>query len=1360
MRFVSLIAICLSMSCIAWPQSGSPPPSYTISTLAGTGAAGFIGDVGPLSGAEFNSPRQLAVDRNGNLYIADPGNNHIREFMFPLSGSLATINKIAGSDLTSTDCDGAALNVPLSFEQGIRNSEFVAHAGGLRVTVTSSGASIGASRMRLVGARAGASAQPEELLAGYTNYLLDPDPRNWRTHVPNYRRVRYRNVYPGIDVVYYGNPRELEFDFVVAPGADPRRIRLTLDDPDLRIRLPRVYQNHDDIPARVVRHGGSVTFELAAYDRSRPLVIDPVLSFATIFGGGGSDQGRAIAVDSTGATYVAGNAGSGNFPVVNGRSGSGSFLAKISATGDALVYSTYLAFPWSGNYAVDSTGSVYFATTPYPSAFNASGLPVVGPAPLGNCNTIGGANLYVARLSPDGSSLAYSGCVGGAGYSLGPFAIDAAGNAYIAGQVNPTNFPLVNPLPSSSPPGQGLQRAFVLKLGRDGKLLYSTFFGSTFFGSSGSVSISAIAADAAGNIYLTGKTNSTDFPVKNPIQPVPPSFNSAFVAKIKADGSDLVYSTYFGGSNSDYLTAIAADASGNTYVAGNTTSGDFPTTSNALQSRFNSVLAYKSTDGGGAWSRTDLGLPGGVSSVRVDPRNPSNIYAVSSNRVYKSSDKGATWQPTPAAPAGSLWINPVDSTLYATVVVNNAVPMGNIWRSHDGGATFAMVDTGLSGTPNMVFDPTNASVIYGHWAQASNCQTAGIYKSTDGGDTWKATVLTGCGTGPGALAIDPAHPSTLYASTHQGGLVRSDDGGDTWNTIGPLVDEVLVDASSTLYTVSGSVVEVTPPGGATVTKAAPEIINMLVIDPTNSSIWYAIASRNPGAGIYKTTDSGDTWLSVTTGLPNSLNIGSLEIDPSAPGTLYLGASPLSDGFFAKLSPDGTSLLYSTYLGGSGTDSVTAIATDASGNAYLAGATDSSDFPMQAPFRTSGGGFAAKFDPANAPAWSSLLGGATPTAIALGPGGEAYLTGSTSSADFPTANSFQPYISSNFFYSADGGASWTASSPTGGFPLTYLPFAPVIAVDPKTPSRVYALADRLYASNDRGQSWTPLGTPGFPYTWASSGPTLLLDPVTPTTIYVAGMCQSFHNNCGVSKSTDGGLTWTVSSNSPPEPGVSPPITMLGTNLILGMAIDPKTPSNLYASTGSDIFKSGDGAATWSLTGSLQSAGAVTAIAVDPLNSAVVYASVGNSLSAGIYKSTDTGATFTAISNGLPSGWFANSLVLVPSVPGRVYAIGSFAPTKDVYRTDDSGNTWMKVGSGLPDGPVSALAVDPGNSSVVYAAPSAGGLYRSTDAGATFSLVAGLRIPIVSSVAIDPTNSSQIYTGSQFNPSDAFVMKIAQ
>lgn len=1249
------------------------------------------------------------------------------------------------------------VNIPLSFEPGIRNSEFVAHTGGLKVTLISTGASVGASRMRLVGARAGASAQPEELLAGYTNYLLDPDPRNWRTHVPNYRRVRYRNVYPGIDVVYYGNPRELEFDFVVAPGADPRRIRLTLDDPDLRIRLPRVYQNDGDIPARVVRRGGSVTFELAAYDRSRPLVIDPVLSFATIFGGGGSDQGHSIAVDSTGSIYVAGNTGSGNFPVVSGQSGSGFFLAKISAAGDALVYSTYLPFPGSGNYAVDSTGSVYFASTGRPGI----PTPVVGPASLGNCN-VPDSKLYVARLSPDGSSLVYSGCIAGSSNQLpSAFAVDGAGNAYIAGTTTSASFPLVNPLPSIPPPGQGVQRAYVLKVGPDGKLLYSTFFGG-----SSSASIRAIAADPAGSIYLTGVASPTGFPLKNPVQPAPPSSNPAFVAKIKADGSDLVYSTYFGGSNSDILSVIAADAAGNTYVAGSTTSGDFPTTSNALQPRFNGVVTYKSTDGGVNWSRSDLGLPGGVATVRVDPRNPSNIYLISSNRVYRSGDKGATWQPLLPTPAGSLWINPADSTVYVSTTGPYPFSNASVFRSRDGGATFAILSTGLSGTPNqMVFDPANPSVIYGRWGGAGGDNgnhggtTDGVYKSTDGGDTWKPTGLAGAMTGCCGLAIDAAHPTTLYASTHQGGLMRSEDGGDTWTTIGGEGSQILVDSSSTLYVVSGAGILVQPAGGTAIEKVAPSPVSTLVIDPANSSTWYVITSSYPATAIYKTTDSGDTWQPLTRGLPNTPNISSLDIDPSAPGTLYMGASTLYDGFFAKLSPDGASLPYSTYLGGNGTDSVTTIATDAAGNTYLAGATDSSDFPLQAPFRTSGGGFAAKFDPANTLAWSSRLSGATPTAMALGPAGEVYLTGSASSADFPTANSIQPYISSNFFYSADGGATWIANPPTGGAPPVGTYLAPSIAIDPKTPSRVYALADstgygtpRLYVSNDRGQSWTPLGTPGPQFEGPFPDLTLVLDPLTPTTMYAASICQANSSGriCGLSKSTDGGMTWTVNAISGLNNGFVP---------ILGLAIDPKTPSNLYTSTGFGIFKSTDGAATWSPTGSLGDVGAVAAVAVDPLNSAVLYASVGNAPGAGIYKSTDAGATFTAVSNGLPSGWFANSLVLVPSVPGRVYGIGSFAPTKDVYRTDDSGNTWMKVGSGLPDGPVSALAIDPGNSSVVYAAPSAGGLYRSTDAGATFSLVPGLRIPIVSSLAIDPANSSQIYTGSQFNPWDAFVMKIA-
>ncbi len=1220
--------------------------------------------------------------------------------------------------------------------------------------------------MRLVGARAGASAQPEELLAGYTNYLLDSDPRKWRTHVPTYRRVRYRNVYPRIDVVYYGNPRELEFDFIVAPGADPRRIRLALSDPDLRIRLPRVYQADRAVEARAVRHGRSVTFELAAYDRSRPLVIDPVLSFATVFGGGGSDEGRAIAVDSAGSTYVVGFAFDYNFPVVNGKSPqTPSFLAKINPAGDALVFSTYISAPGAaggpGNpYAVDSSGSAYVV-------FGAGGtsVPVVGPAPLRDCGAGGPPHIYVAKLSPDGASMIYSGCIGGSMYEYpNAIAVDAAGNAYVAGTTQSPDFPLVNPLPSSHTPAQGPPTGFVFKLGPNGALLYSTFFG----GSNGDY-ILAIAADPAGNIYLTGRVNSPDFPLKNAIQPGPPSFSSSFfVAKIHADGSDLVYSTYFGGSNFDSPSAIAADPVGNTYVAGSTSSGNFRTTANALQTRFNGIFAYKSVDGAANWSPSDSGLPGSVSSLKIDPRNPSNIYVVSSNRLYKSGDRGATWQPVTTTPVGSLWINPADSTLYASSS-NPIGSIGSILRSRDGGATFTTLSTGLNGFPNqMVFDPKDPSVIYGRFGGAG--QGDGIYKSSDGGDTWKPTGIIGGSRGCCGLAIDPAQPSTLYASTHQDGLMRSDDGGDTWTTIGGEVNQIVVYPNSTLYAASGSGILVLPPGGVTVRKVAPANVNTLVVDPTNSSTWYVVTYSPSGPGFYKSTDSGDTWQQIGNGLPNSPGVGPIAIDPSSPGTLYLGVFAQPDGFFAKLSPDGSSLLYSTYLGGDSNDSVTSIATDAAGNAYLAGTTDSSDFPMKAPFRTAvagaAGGFVAKFDPVNALAWSSSLGGATPRAIALGPAGEVFLTGGASSAAFPTANSIQPFISGNFFWTGDRGTTWTSSplpqSASIGGPL----FTPALAVDPKTPSRVFALADRLYVSNDRGQSWTPLGSLGnnlFPApTFPFSGPILILDPLTPTTMYAAGVCHNGPPNCGISKSTDGGVTWTLIPLTVPAPGPqSAPV------FINGLAIDPKTPSILYASTtNAGIYKSTDAGATWKSTGSLTT---TNAIAVDPSNSTVVYASsgvpippaaVGGPLTPDtftVYKSTDAGATFTAVSNGLPAQWFPSNLVVDPSVSGRVYAVGSFF-TSGVYRTDNGGSNWMKIGSGLPDGPIFALAVDPANSSTVYAAPSAGGLYRSTDAGASFTLMPGLRIPNVNTIAIDPTNGSQIYTGTQSNPGDAFVMKI--
>ena len=312
----------------------------------------------------------------------------------------------------------------------------------------------------------------------------------------------------------------------------------------------------------------------------------------------------------------------------------------------------------------------------------------------------------------------------------------------------------------------------------------------------------------------------------------------------------------------------------------------------------------------------------------------------------------------------------------------------------------------------------------------------------------------------------------------------------------------------------------------------------------------------------------------------------------------------------------------------------------------------------------------------------------------------------------------------------------------------LPPGPLVVLDPQNPSRVFALADHLYLSNDDGKSWNQLGVPG------NFSITLAIDPQNPAILYAAGYAG------GVSKSMDGGVTWVP--NAAPNGPVFP---------FTSLAIDPKKPSTLYAASGLNVLKSTDAGASWTMTGSPAPA---AAIAVDPLNSAVLYASIGsffgnpNAPAGFLAKSTDAGDTWTRITDGLPSGWLASSFVTDPATPGRVYALGSFA-SGGLYRSDNAGGSWISIGSGLPDGgtgpfqppwQVTALAVDPKNPSLLYAASAAGGLYRSISAGADWKLVPGLAIPMVQSIAINPSDPSRIYVGTQKHPEDVFVIKVVQ
>ena len=462
-------------------------------------------------------------------------------------------------------------------------------------------------RMRLVGANPEPSVMGLDELPGKSNYFIGNNPEKWRADVPRYGRVQYREVYPGVDLVYYGNQQQLEYDFVVAPGADPAAIRLgfegadqlTLDEQGNLIlhaaggeivqRAPVIYQQIGE--TKQARSGSyvfegkhQVGFQVAAYDSSEPLVIDPVLEYSSYLGGSEGDQGISIALDAAGNAYVTGDTGSSNFPVTSGAfqtAGSSSvYVAKVNPAGSVLLYSTYLGGSKASvghGIAVDDAGNAYVT-----GRTEAGDFPTASPfqAAYGG----GSDDAFIAKLNADGSGLVYSTFLGGSNYDQGrSIAVDADGNAVITGITESTDFPTASPLRAGHSGGRD---AIAVKLNADG----STLVYATYLGGSGTDVGHFVTVDAAGSAYITGLTNSTDFPMARPLQSAfRGGRNDAIVAKVNPAGSALVYSTYLGGSGNDEARSVAVDRAGNAYVTGYTESDDFPT-----------IRAFQAAYGGGS----------------------------------------------------------------------------------------------------------------------------------------------------------------------------------------------------------------------------------------------------------------------------------------------------------------------------------------------------------------------------------------------------------------------------------------------------------------------------------------------------------------------------------------------------------------------------------------------------------------------------------------------------------------------------------------------------------------------------------------------------------------------------------------
>jgi hypothetical protein len=479
----------------------------------------------------------------------------------------------------------------------------VARSAGYAVAVTAQRVAVALRRedeapahlsFRFVHADANAAIAGVDPLATRIHRIRYADLRD-RVDASAYARVAITSLYPGIDIVFHGHGRALEFDVVVAPGADLARFALRVDGAEgvsvgdrgelvvattagpLTLEPPVAYQYIGDVRGTVtsafhVDREGDVHLRVGAYDPTRTLVIDPVVSYATYLGGSNFEQGMAIAVDAGGSAYVAGYTMSTDFPVVGafdrslGKRGDvDAFVAKFNADGTALVWSTYLGgstgVDRAVGIAVDASGSVYVTGQTDRDDFPTS-------ATAWQKGTTAGGG-FVVKLAPAGNALAYSTYVAGATPSA--IAVDAFGNAYVTGSATAV-FATTS---GAFQPGTGNSSGttgFVLKLDPAG---IAPLF-ATFLGGSVGEDATSIAVDARGNAFVGGWTSSPDFPMRNAFQDAPGGGKDAFVAKLDGAGAQLVYATRLGGALDDAANAIAIDAAGNAYVAGETYSWNFP----------------------------------------------------------------------------------------------------------------------------------------------------------------------------------------------------------------------------------------------------------------------------------------------------------------------------------------------------------------------------------------------------------------------------------------------------------------------------------------------------------------------------------------------------------------------------------------------------------------------------------------------------------------------------------------------------------------------------------------------------------------------------------------------------------------
>jgi hypothetical protein len=935
--------------------------------------------------------------------------------------------------------------------------------------------------MSLVGANRNAVVVGENQAAGRSNYFIGSDPLQWHTNVAGYSRVRTRGIYPGVDVVHYGNGRQFEYDFVVSAHGDPAQIRLHFQgisgaeiQPDgdlllltpagsLRHKRPRLYQDVNGqrvaVDGRFVSRESDFGFEIGRYDVARELIIDPTLFYGTYIDGvsagtavatlpasnghkfvyvGGQSWGGlplrnayqtdvvsppwgcscwgwqafvakfdvsqsgdaslvystylgatgpgsysagvwGLAVNPDGTAIAVGQVG-GTFPLVDPltwQPGSG-FIARLSAAGDQLLYSTYfpglvraIALDRTGRYnVVGETDSTSLTTTPgalMPTALSS-------PYQYSCWPTCGTSNAFVAIVDParsGSSALVYATYLGGSGEDwANAIAIDQAGKLYVTGTTASYDFPIRNGAQTALKGAahcndQGGGRSaqdqcgdmFLVKLDPTligpAALLYSTYLGVLASGE-------GVAVDAGGFAYVTGRADAS-FPT------TPGAYQTAaqpdtgqgatggvFVSKLNPTASgpaSLIYATYVGGAGAGANT-IAVDAAGQATIVG-TAGGNFPVRNDLNLRQFGlfesvnggqtwiglnnganaiSSLAIdttvvprtfyatsddgviKSVDGGMSWSAANQGLPLPVSNLYVDPAAPNVVFASTEAAIYRSIDAGASWHASISLQQFPWLAGAQRRGTGSAIYVGS--PQG-LYRSLDHGDSWALL-AGFQAWAVLVDDTATPAVIYA----AACCANGGttVYSSVDDGHTWSVVLVPGPFGGIGGIAIDrTTSPATLYAagpSDEQGvfRLSRSHDAGTTWDATDYSVD---------------------PPE---INQGALGSSALVVDESTRPGTLYLATQRQ---GVWVSADRGVTWGTVLRSGAYGIEVFVDRPGDNSPAVLYadLGKGAGGDIFITKLNATGTDLVSSAVVGGFHNDGAIGAVIEADGGVYVTGSTN-------------------------------------------------------------------------------------------------------------------------------------------------------------------------------------------------------------------------------------------------------------------------------------------------------------------------------------------------------------------------------------------------------------------------------------